>query len=293
MNYNRHSFFKRESGFDQKGLSSIIRRALREDIGEGDITTRLVIPKDKKIKAVLLVKEDCTICGLPVAQGVFKEVGSSSEVRLLAREGQELKKGRAVIRVYGNARSIFAAERCALNFLGMLSGIATKTREYAERIKPYNAKIMDTRKTIPGLRGLQKYAVRIGGGYNHRMSLDKMVLIKDNHLKIIESCGWPKDIFKAPMVEVEVKDLKEFRYILSLEPEVIMLDNMGAGDIAKAVKIRDTFVSHRCGLSVKLEASGGIDLKNIKRIASTGVDFISVGALTHSLKAIDVSLEVL
>ena len=184
-----------------------------------------------------------------------------------------------------------------MNFLSLLCGVATKTRAYADKVKPYKARILDTRKTIPALRELQKYAVRIGGGYNHRMRLDEMVLVKDNHLKIIGDRLWvigfkeiKNKISSRIQTEVEVKTLKEFRKALKIKPDIIMLDNMNIKDIKKAVRIKNNLPPATCHLPPKLEVSGGITLNNVRGIAKTGVDMISVGALTHSVQAIDISL---
>ncbi|MDD5596194.1 MAG: carboxylating nicotinate-nucleotide diphosphorylase, partial [Candidatus Omnitrophica bacterium] len=167
-------------------IDTIIRHALIEDIGKGDITTALTIPKDKEINAVLLAKEDCVVCGLQIAKRVFELIDSSVKFDGLVKDGQVIKNGKALAKLAGKANSILTAERVALNLLSMLSGIATKTREFVKHIEPYKVKITDTRKTFPGLREFQKYAVRIGGGYNHRMGLDEMILIKDNHLKVTD-----------------------------------------------------------------------------------------------------------
>jgi len=174
----------------------------------------------------------------------------------------------------------------------MLSGIASTTREYVEHIEPYAAKITDTRKTLPGLRDLQKYAVRVGGGHNHRMGLDEMILIKDNHIKVTEGYEKLPSVPKGFKIEIEVQNLDEFRHALHFKPDVIMLDNMSFEDIKEAVKIRNNteFKSHHP--PTKLEASGGVDSNTVRKIASTGVDIISIGALTNSVKAIDMSLEV-
>jgi nicotinate-nucleotide pyrophosphorylase (carboxylating) len=175
----------------------------------------------------------------------------------------------------------------------MLSGIATKTREFVEHIEPYKTKITDTRKTMPGLRELQKYAVRIGGGYSHRISLDEMILIKDNHLKVTEGYNKLPSVPKGFKIEIEVQNMEEFKHALYFKPDVIMLDNMGPEDIKEAVKIRNgtKFTSHHP--PTKIEASGGVDFESVRKIAATGVDIISIGALTHSVKAIDMSLEIL
>jgi len=284
----------------------IVRSSLKEDIGKRDITTELTIPKDKRVKAVLLAKEDGVVCGLNVAAGVFKEIDKKIKFKPLVLEGQPVKKGKIIARIEGKAQSILTAERVALNFLSLLSGIATKTREYVDRIKPYKVnpafarkgrvKIMDTRKTIPGLRELQKYAVRVGGGVNHRMRLDEMVLIKDNHLRVQSSkfkvqSSIRKKIPKDTKIEIEVKNLREFKEALRAEPDIIMLDNMKIPDIRKAIKIkRNTQYAIRNTL---IEASGGITLANVKKVAATGVDMISIGELTHSLKSMDISLEVI
>ncbi|MBU1726370.1 MAG: carboxylating nicotinate-nucleotide diphosphorylase [Candidatus Omnitrophica bacterium] len=277
------------NSFD-KELRGVVFRALSEDIGKGDITSKIVIPAHKKIKAVFLAKEPCVTCGLNVASITFRSIDKNIKFRPMVKEGQAVRKGTRLAAVEGNARSILSAERVALNFIAMLSGIATKTREYVEAVKPFRVKIMDTRKTTPGLRHLQKYAVKAGGGCNHRMGLYDMVLVKDNHLKAISL----KDLIyrikeKAPesmKIEIEVDNLKDFIEVLKARPDIIMLDNMSIPDMKKAVNMR-------YGLRPKLEASGGITLQNIRKVASTGVDMISIGALTHSIKSVDISLEFL
>jgi len=278
-------------------LIPLIRKALKEDIGRSDITTELIIPKGKIIKAVLLAKDNLVVCGMDIAKEVFKSQEARIKFKLLAKDGSYVKKGAILARLRGEARAILTAERVALNFLGLLSGIATATKEYVDRVKPYKTKIADTRKTIPGFRELEKYAVRIGGGYNHRMRLDEMVLVKDNHIKIQNSkfkiqnlMQNRKKILKGKKIEIEVENLKEFKEMLKLNPDIIMLDNMKRSDIREAVNLKNyTLYAKR---STLLEASGGITLKNIRQIAATGVDIISIGALTHSPKSADVSLEV-
>ncbi|MFH1889092.1 MAG: carboxylating nicotinate-nucleotide diphosphorylase [Candidatus Omnitrophota bacterium] len=290
---NKNFSLRSNPELDPAKLDTIIRRALIEDIGKGDITTQLTIPKDKKIYAELAVKEDCIICGLKVAERVFSISDKNIIFNPLAREGYPVKKGRAVARIEGSAGSILTAERVALNLLSMLSGIATKTREYVKHIEPYKTKVTDTRKTMPGLRELQKYAVRIGGGHNHRMGLDEMVLIKDNHIKVTEGYTKLPSVPKGFKIEIETQNLEEFRHALRFKPDVIMLDNMGLKDIKQAVKIRNNtkFTSHHP--PTKLEASGGIDIKNVRKIAAAGVDMISIGELTHSFASVDISLEIL
>ncbi|MBM3243793.1 MAG: carboxylating nicotinate-nucleotide diphosphorylase [Candidatus Omnitrophica bacterium] len=278
---------------DQERLDYVIRHALVEDIGRGDITTQLTIPKDKEIVAKILLKEDCIICGLEVAEKVFKTIDTSVIFKALVSEGKKVKKGKYVARVAGKASSILSSERVALNLLTILSGIATRTREYVEQIEPYKTKISDTRKTLPGLRELQKYAVRVGGGHNHRMGLDEMILIKDNHIKVTEGYEKLPSVPKGFKIEIETQSLEEFKHALRFKPDVIMLDNMGLEDTKEAVKIRNNteFKSHHP--PTKLEASGGINLDNVKKIAATGVDIISIGELTDSVKSIDMSLEII
>lgn len=274
-----------------KNLISIIRRALREDIGKKDITTELIIPKNKLIKAVLLAKEPCVVCGLDIARLVFQTKDNNIEFKPRVCEGEYIKKGRVIAKIKGEARAILTAERVALNFLSLLSGIATTARLYVNKIKPYKVKLMDTRKTLPGLRELEKYAVRISGGYNHRMRLDEMILVKDNHLKVTGGFQRFPKVSKGYKYEIEVKNLKEFREALKAKPDIIMLDNMNLGQIRKAVMIERA--THSAKRKTLLEVSGGITLKNIREIAATGIDMISVGELTDSVKSIDMSLEVL
>ncbi len=287
----------------------IIRRALKEDLGRRDITTEFVIAKDKFARAVLLAKENCAVCGLDIAGLAFKLSDSKIKFTPLVKDGQPINKGRVLAKIQGKARSILTAERVALNFLSLLSGIATKTKKYVEAARPYKVKIMDTRKTIPGLRELQKYAVRVGGGLNHRMRLDEMVLIKDNHITIVN----PKSQIPNPKsqipnlqslirkarekmpkikIEIEVKNLREFKKALKAEPDIIMLDNMSIKDVKKAVILRRT-TNHEPRTTILLEASGGITLEKVKRVAATGVDMISIGELTDTVNSVDISLEVL
>jgi nicotinate-nucleotide pyrophosphorylase (carboxylating) len=252
------------------------------------------------VKAILLAKEDCVACGLGIAAEVFKVQDKNIRFKPLILDGQKIRKGRVIARIFGRAQSILTAERVALNFVSLLSGVATKTRVYVDKTKPYKVKILDTRKTIPGLRELERYAVRIGGGHNHRMRLDEMVLIKDNHLKVIGDRLWvigfkeiKKKISPKIQIEVEVKTLKEFKKVLKINPDIIMLDNMNINSIKKAIKIRNNLSPDTYHPTPKLEASGGISLKNVKKIASCGVEMISIGALTHSFASVDISLEIL
>ncbi|MDD5729660.1 MAG: carboxylating nicotinate-nucleotide diphosphorylase [Candidatus Omnitrophica bacterium] len=287
-------------------IKVIVAHALKEDIGLKDITTETLIPAKINVKAVLLAKEDCVVCGMGVVAMVFKSLDKNIEFKSLVSDGKFVKKGRVIARIRGKAKSILSSERVALNFLSFLSGISTGTRKFVNAVKPYKVKILDTRKTIPGLRLLEKYAVRIGGGYNHRLRLDEMFMVKDNHiavakqiqteekklLRIVDTIK--KKTLHARRIEIEVKDLKEFKEVLAANPDIIMLDNMPVNEIRKAVKLRNTLSAkaNRRPFPI-LEASGGINLGNIKKIAACGVDTISVGALTHSVSSVDISLEIL
>lgn len=277
---------------DQHKVDSIVRHALFEDIGKGDITTQLTIPPSKHIDAVLVAKENGVICGLEVAECVFKTVDKATEFIPQVKEGGKVKKGKVIVKLSGKAQSILSAERVALNFLSMLSGIASKAREYVEKVKPYKVKITDTRKTMPGLRELQKYAVRTGGGFNHRMALDEMILIKDNHLQIMEGYSQLPKVPKGYEIEIEVQNLDEFRHALKFKPNVIMLDNMSVADMQKAVKIRNatSFNSHHP--KTLIETSGGVTIESVRKIAATGVDVISIGELTHTINSLDINLDV-
>jgi nicotinate-nucleotide pyrophosphorylase (carboxylating) len=277
---------------DLRQAKSIIIRALEEDIGHGDITSSLSIPKEASIKAKITAKENFRLCGITVAKEVFKTVDPSLKFILQTKEGSQVFSGQTLAIISGKATSILAAERVALNLLSLLSGIATKTAKFVNQVKPFKVKIIDTRKTFPGLRLLQKYAVRIGSGYNHRMRLDEMILIKDNHLKIM---GGHFKLLKVPRgykIEIEAQNLKEFIRALSFKPDVIMLDNMNIRDIQKAVKIRNSLKVNCRSCRSLLEASGGMNLNNVKKYAATGVDIISIGELTDSVESVDVSLEV-
>lgn len=292
MGSDKSFLSEKKPALDQVKLDQVIRHALIEDIGKGDITTQLTIPGDKITTANILLKQDCVACGLKAAERAFKIVDANTKFEPQVKEAASVKKGKVLATVSGKASSILTAERVALNLLSMLSGIATKTKDYVKQIKPYKVKITDTRKTLPGLRELQKYAVRIGGGYSHRMGLDEMLLIKDNHIKVTEGYDRLPSVPKGFKIEIEVQNLDEFRHALRFKPDVIMLDNMSLPDMKEAVEIRDKteFKSHHP--PTKLEASGGVDLKNVKQIAACGVDIISVGELTHSVEAVDISLDI-
>jgi len=301
----------------EKDSLQIIKLALKEDIGKGDITTNALFPKPMKVTARIIAGEDGVICGLCAVAEIFKVLDRRIQVIRKADGGDKIKKGQVVCIVRGDARKILAGERTALNFLSRLSGIAALTNKYVEKIKPYKVKILDTRKTTPGLRELEKYAVKCGGGVNHRMGLYDQVLVKDNHVAVYKSevrsqrtedRGSLKDIIekirrgikrdknginKALKIELEVENLREFKEALDAGPNIIMLDNMSIPDIKKAVVLRSMLYPIPYTLYPKLEVSGGITLDNVRSIAATGVDMISVGALTHSAPSIDFSLEII
>jgi nicotinate-nucleotide pyrophosphorylase (carboxylating) len=279
-------------GLSKAQIEKIIDSALAEDISSGDITTELLIPVELRGRACIVVKEEGVLAGIEVAAVVFRRVDSQLEFQGLVSEGSKVHPGDVAAAVEGSAASILKAERTALNFLQHLSGIATETARYVDAISGLKAHIMDTRKTIPGLRPLEKYAVRVGGGYNHRQSLGDGILIKDNHLAALHSQGTglggavEKARRNAPRtlkVEIEVQNIDQARQALDAGADIIMLDNMNVDDIRRVVEL--------CHDRALLEASGGITLENVRAVAETGVDLISVGALTHSAKALDISLE--
>ncbi len=292
MAYDKYFLSESKPEISPEKLETIVRHALIEDIGRGDITTQLTIPKDKKIKAKIIAKENFLLCGAMVAEKVFKAVDSGVKFEQKIKEGACVRSGKTIAVVSGKASSILTAERVSLNLLSLLSGIATKTREFVKEIEPFKTKITDTRKTMPGLRELQKYAVRIGGGHNHRIRLDEMILIKDNHIKVTDGYSKLPSVPQGYKIEIEVQNLEEFKHALYFKPDIIMLDNMQIDEIKEAVAIRNSteFKSHH--LPTKLEASGGIYLDNIKKYAATGVEIISVGELTDSVKSVDISLDV-
>lgn len=270
----------------------MINAALEEDSGRGDVTSEALIPPDLTGKATLLVKEKGILAGIGVAERVFDTIDPTLDVSILMNDGAAVKPGDIIATITGSIISILEAERTALNFLQRLSGIASTTAQYVAAIKGTDAKIYDTRKTTPGLRALEKYAVKMGGGVNHRMNLAEAVLIKDNHIAACRAMGMNfKDIVlkarkNAPAgitLEVEVTNDNEAAEALKAGADIIMLDNMSIEAMKKVVKS----VNGR----VKLEASGNVTLENVRQVASTGVDIISIGSLTHSYQALDISLE--
>ncbi len=269
-------------------VTQIIEMALNEDVGTGDITTETTIPADKKAYGRFIAKEDMVICGLDVAELVFHTVGKNIEYSKNFNDGDFVKKGEVIATVSGCAGEVLTGERTALNLMQRMTGISTRTKEAVDCVKGTNAKIADTRKTTPGLRVLEKYAVRVGGGTNHRFNLADGILIKDNHIAV--SGGITKAVknarSKAPhtlKIEVEVENKEMLKEALEAGADIIMLDNMTNEQMKECVEI----VNGRA----MLEASGNMGEKDLRKVAETGVDLISIGALTHTVKAADISLK--
>lgn len=273
-----------------------IRRALAEDMGPGDATSNSIIPAEAGMHGQIIAKQDGIVAGLDVAQAVYQQLDPEVDFRPQAGEGAHVTRGQVLALVSGRARSLLTAERTALNFLGRMSGIATLTRQFVEAVSGTKAVILDTRKTAPGLRMTDKLAVKRGGGENHRIGLYDMVLIKDNHIdhagSITEAVSRARSAHTGLEVEVEARTLDDLREALALGVERILLDNMSNDMMAEAVKIRDDFARRRPVMPL-LEASGNVTLETVRAIAGTGVDFISSGALTHSVKVFDVSFDTL
>ncbi len=269
-------------------VTGIIAMALNEDVGTGDITTETTIPEDKKAYGRFIAKEDMIICGLSIAELVFHTVDEKIEFCANVKDGDFVNKGDIIATVTGNARNVLTGERTALNLLQRMTGIATRTNEAVKCVEGTNAKIADTRKTTPGLRVLEKYAVRVGGGTNHRFNLADGILIKDNHIAV--SGGITNAVKNARKsaphtlkIEVEVENEEMLHEAIEAGADIIMLDNMTNDEMKKCVEITN-------GRAL-LEASGNMGDKDLKAVAETGVDLISIGALTHSVKAADISLK--
>lgn len=271
-------------------IEQVIENALAEDLASSDVTTQALIPPDMEGGASILVKDNGVLAGIEVTQAVFRRADPALRVEVLVNDGTTIRKGDVVTTIGGKVASILMAERTALNFLCHLSGIATETARYVEAVKGLKAQITDTRKTTPGMRVLDKYAVRMGGGQSHRQHLGDWVLIKDNHLAALGSLGLGlKGAIEQARrgstlkVEVEVGSVGEAEDAISAGADIIMLDNMALGEIKEVVNLAQ-------GRAL-IEASGGITLENVRQVAEAGVDLISVGAITHSTKALDLSLE--
>ncbi len=273
-------------------IRSAVQIALDEDVGSGDITTLSTISESATAKAVMLAREPMVVAGLPVGEAVFRALSPDQRVIRAATDGDHVKAGQALLQIEGSARAILSGERVALNYVQHLSGIATLTDQFVKAIKGTRAQILDTRKTTPGLRRLEKYAVTRGGGHNHRRGLFDAVLIKDNHLAALRDEG-PNAIAAAVKrlrdrhpqhpIEIETDTLEQVEQALAAGADIILLDNMNLVQLRVAVQ--------QAKGRAKTEASGGVNLSSVRQIAETGVDYISVGALTHSARAVDVALD--
>ncbi len=273
--------------FKSDELDRIIDNALREDMPEGDITSENVVSQDSTSKAVITGKEEGILAGIEVAEKVFKKIDPEIRIKKYFRDGQGRKKGEKLAVLQGSSISLLKGERTALNFLQRMSGIATLTRRFVNGLRGSSTKLLDTRKTTPGLRILEKYAVKTGGGENHRFSLSDMVMLKDNHLRLVGDIRTAVERARANIrpgikIEVETSNLKEVKEAINSGADMVMLDNMSLNKMREVVE----WVNGR----VPLEVSGKVDLDNIKDIALLGVDYVSVGSLTHSFKSLDISM---
>lgn len=272
----------------QQALDALVRAALDEDGAFNDLTTIATVVSERRGRGKLAARESGVICGVPLALNAFRALDAKVAIRVDAEDGMRVESGTSVLFVNGNARALLSAERVALNFLQRLSGIASLTAEFVAAVKGTGARILDTRKTTPGWRQLEKYAVRAGGGYNHRMDLASAVLIKDNHLAAVDgdvglAVRRSRELAPGVQVEVECDNLEQVERALAAGADVIMLDNMSLEEMSRAV--------HLANKRATLEASGGVNLGTVRAIADTGVDWISVGALTHSAPAMDLALD--
>lgn len=282
------------SSLDPEFIFNAVNVALAEDIGRGDLTTRATVRPGLLARGNFLAKQDLVLAGLEVADVVFSVFNPHIQIESTASDGDEVKAGKVFARVTGEAQLLLTAERTALNFLQRLSGIATVTRQYVDAIAGTNAKIVDTRKTTPGLRMLEKYAVTCGGGHNHRLGLDDGVLIKDNHIalagNVSEAVRRAREITgHLHKIEVEVSNFEQLREALRAKADIVMLDNLTPEQVREAIAILNQHEPH--DRRTLTEASGGITLANVRAYAEAGVDLISIGALTHSAPAVDISFK--
>jgi len=277
---------------DPELIRSAVQAALAEDIGAGDVTSLSTVPEQATVTVAMRAREVLVVAGLPLVEAAFRQLAPNIRIESLAKDGHHAKPSEILLRISGNARAILSAERVALNFVQRLSGIATLTAQFVDAVKGTHAKMLDTRKTTPGLRRLEKYAVTCGGGTNHRFGLFDMVLIKDNHLAALRDAK-PSAVAAAVQaarakypqlkVEVEADTLEQVDQAVAAGADFVLLDNMTLVQLRLAVQ--------KCKGHAKTEASGGVNLSTVRGIAETGVDFISVGALTHSARAVDIGLD--
>lgn len=271
-------------------LEPFVRQALTEDLGvAGDVTSTTLIPSTEMWQAAIVTRQAGVVCGINLARLAFHTIDPTIKFNALCQDGDVIEKGAVLARVHGNARAMLTAERTALNFMTHLSGIATTTRAFVDAIKPYNSRICCTRKTVPGLRALAKYAVRAGGGFNHRFGLGDAVLIKDNHIALAGSVSAAVDLARARIghlmcIEVEVETLDETADALAAGVQSLQCDNMPPDLLQQAVELAKEY-------NVTTVASGGITLETARQIAATGVDVLAIGAITHSAKAVDIGLD--
>ena len=291
---------------DLEKIRDIVQLAIKEDIGAGDITSKIFIPDGFETEGVIIAKEAGIVAGLPVAGYVLSQIDENLIFTSNIEDGSRVKKGTIIGSVKGLTLSLLSAERLVLNFLQRLSGIATATNRFAEKIKGYGTQIMDTRKTAPGWRYLEKYAVRVGGGINHRMGLYDQILIKDNHLKIMGSekengvisrlvRKAREQIENGMLIEVEVEDLCQIKDVVDAGVDIILFDNMEPSKIREAVDIVKEIEKNQdagTGKAILTEASGNITIENVEEYADAGVDRISVGAITHSARVLDISFDI-
>lgn len=280
--------------FDPSIYHEALQRFLAEDLGTGDITTRLLVPRQRRARGTLVAKGQIVLAGVELFAEVFRLLDPSIDVERSRTDGEEVWQGDLIESITGLACPLLTGERVALNLLQRLSGIATVTRQYVRAVAGTGVCIVDTRKTTPGLRDLEKYAVRVGGGSNHRRHLGEAVLIKDNHIRMTGGVRLALEAAKpaagsAAWIEVEVTILKELREAVALKPDMLLLDNMTPAEVGQAVSVLRAADPER---KIRTEASGGITLRNVRRYAEAGVDWISIGALTHSAPAVDLSFEV-
>ncbi len=271
-------------------IIKLIDLAIEEDIGKGDITSNAIVPSDEIKEAVFITKQDGIIAGLDIAKMVMMKFDNKIEWRNFKKDGEQCFKGEKIALVKGNYKALLSAERAALNFLQRMSGIATKASKFVQQLEGLKTKILDTRKTVPGHRILDKYAVKMGGGVNHRMGLFDMVMIKDNHIKLAGGIrnavsAIKKNIKEKIKIEVETSSLKEVEEAITSGVDIIMLDNMKVEEMWEAVKL--------CKGKVLTEASGNISINTVREVAETGVDYISIGELTHSVEALDISMKII
>jgi len=286
---------------DKKKAIPYIKAALKEDIGMRDVTSNYAVSNQQIIKGVFLAKSDFVVCGLDIAEWIFSVLDYSIRFKPLLKDGDEVYKGKEIAYVEGYAKPILAGERTALNFIMQLSAVSTKTKKFVEKVKKYNVKILDTRKTIPNMRYFQRYAVRIGGGCNHRFGLWDQILIKDNHIKCFGKQSGISDFSTASeslesvkkkaqknyKIEIEVSHYQELEKVCKLNPDIIMLDNMDVENVKKAV----LFIRQRTPKTT-IETSGNINYENIEEYAQCGIDTISIGELTHTIQPPDISFEI-